>query len=105
MASTTCIRVMWYMGTSKEYVTILDIFHLALTLRQQNVLVDELGHARLADFGFSIVTRNLDSVQGDSEHHGFTPRWAAPEVLKHWSHSKESDTFSFGMVMYEVCHQ
>ena len=78
---------------------------MALTLRQPNVLVDEFGHARLADFGFSMVARNLDSIQGDSDCHGFTPRWSAPEVLEHWSHSKEADTFSFGMVMYEVCRR
>ena len=76
-----------------------------LTLCQPNVLVDELGHARLADFGLSMVTRNLDSIQGDSQHHGFTPRWSAPEVLRSWAHSKEADVFSFGMVMYEVCRR
>ena len=66
--------------------------------------MDELGHARLADFGFAMVTRNLDSIQGESDHHGFTARWSAPEVLSSWTHSKEADIFSFGMVMYEVCH-
>ena len=78
---------------------------MALTQRQPNILVDELGHARLTDFGFSMITRNLDSIQGNSERHGFTPRWSAPEVLRHWSHSKQADVFSFGMVMYEVCRR
>ena len=76
---------------------------MALTLRQPNVLVDELGHARLVDFDFSMVTRDWDSIQDDSQHHGFTPRWSAPEVLKDSARSKEADIFSFGMVMYEVC--
>ena len=75
---------------------------MALTLRQPNVLVDELGHARLVDFGLSMVTRNLDSMQVDSWHHRFTLRWSAPEVLRSWARSKEADVFSFGMVMYEV---
>ena len=36
-------------------------------------------------------------------HGGFTPRWSAPEVLTDATYSKESDIFSFAMVMVEVC--
>ena len=64
-----------------------------------------MGRACLADFGLSMVTRNLESIQGDSQRHGFSPRWSAPEVLRSWAHSQEADVFSFGMVMYEVCHR
>jgi serine/threonine-protein kinase Stk1 len=66
--------------------------------------VDDSGHARIADFGLAMVTKNLDSIPSTSHHHGYTPRWTAPEVLEKGEYSKEADVFSFAMVMYEVCH-
>jgi len=64
--------------------------------------VDDSAHARIADFGFATVTRNLDSIPGTSCHNGHTPRWTAPEVLEGGKYSKEADIFSFAMVMIEV---
>jgi len=35
----------------------------------------------------------------------YSTRWTAPEVLdEKGPPTKEADIFSFGMVMYEVCH-
>jgi len=50
-----------------------------------------------------MVTQNVDTMQSASRH-GNTPRWAAPEVLSGQPPSKETDIFSFAMVMIEVCH-
>jgi serine/threonine protein kinase len=80
-------------------------FSTVLTLSQPNVLVDDFGHAHIADFGFATVTQNLDSVPSASGHHGYTVRWAAPEVLNDGTYSKEADIFSFAMVMIEVSHR
>jgi len=71
---------------------------------QPNVLVDHSGRARIADFGLATVTQNVDSIRNASLQRGFTPRWAAPEVLNEGPHSKEADIFSFAMVTIEVCH-
>jgi serine/threonine protein kinase len=93
------------MGTSREYVVVpKSCFTTVLTPGQQNILVDDSGHARLADFGLSMVTKNPDSIPSASLHHGFTPRWTAPEVLMEHAYSEKADVFSFAMVMYEVCH-
>lgn len=73
-----------------------------LTLGQPNILVDDSGHARIADFGLATVTQNLDSVLTASRRHGCTVRWAAPEVLGGGLYTKEADVFSFAMVMIEV---
>ena len=72
---------------------------------QPNILVDDTGHARIADFGLATVTQNLDSMQSASGQRGHTVRWAAPEVLTDGTYSKEADIFSFAMVMIEVHHR
>ena len=77
-------------------------FTTALTHVQLNILVDDSGHARLADFGFATVTQNLDSVQSAQSHRGHTVQWAAPEILDGRRHSKEADVFAFAMVMIEA---
>ena len=92
------------MGISKEYVAILVLFRCFSEKKktQQNILVDNTGHARIADFGLARITKNPHSALTASHHHGHTPRWSAPEVLKEWTYNKEADVFSFAMVMYEV---
>ena len=67
--------------------------------------MDDSGHARIADFGHATLAKDEDSVEGDSDLLGYTPRWTAPEILNgQATDSKESDIFSFAMVMIEVCH-
>lgn len=73
-------------------------------VRQENILVDNLGNARIADFGLASVMRNADSVGSGSYHDAYTAQWAAPEVLLEGAHSKEGDVFAFAMVMIEVRH-
>lgn len=78
-------------------------FTTVLTLSQPNILVDGSSHARIADFGLTTVTQNLDSMRSVSRQHGHSARWAAPEILsEEGTHSKEADVFAFSMVMIEV---
>ena len=74
------------------------------THHQLNILVDDSGHACIADFGLATVTKTLDSMQSVTCQRGHSARWAAPEVLGEGKHSKEADVFSFAMVMIEVRH-
>ena len=67
-----------------------------------NILVDESGHAHIADFGLSMVTKNLTSIPSARLKGCSTIRWAAPELMEHGIYEKEADVFSFAMVMIEV---
>lgn len=75
-----------------------------MTLAKRNILVDDSGRVRIADFGFSVVTQDLDSAENTASTHGFTLRWAAPEIINGGVASREGDIFSFAMVMVEVRH-
>ena len=67
--------------------------------------MDYSGHARIADFGHATLIKDEDSMEGDSDLLGYTLRWTAPEILNgQATASKESDIFSFAMVMIEVFH-
>ena len=65
-------------------------------------MVDRSGHARITDFGLATIARDPDSFLGANEDQGFTPRWTAPEIMHSGKATKESDAFSFGMVIIEV---
>ena len=77
---------------------------LVLTPGQRNILIDGSRRARIADFGLAMVTQNPDSIKSDLGSDAGTPRWSAPEIIRDQTFSKESDIFSFAMVMIEVCH-
>ena len=78
-------------------------FTAVLTLDQKNVLVDDSGHARIADFGLATVAQTMDSIRSAS-HHDCSSRWTAPEILNGGPHNKQTDIFSFAMIMIEVRH-
>ncbi|KAF9644747.1 kinase-like protein, partial [Thelephora ganbajun] len=71
-------------------------------LKGPNILVDGSGRMRIADFGFTAVTKNQNSIVSALPHRGCTAGWAAPEVFNEEIYNKEADIFSFAMVMIEV---
>jgi serine/threonine protein kinase len=66
--------------------------------------MDDSGGIRIADFGFSTVTQNLESVENSVDAPGYTLHWTAPETLNGKMPSQNGDIFSFAMVMIEVRH-
>jgi serine/threonine protein kinase len=75
-----------------------------------NVLINNNGHACLADFGLvTIVSDPAFSTTSAPSTGAGTIRWMSPELLdperfgfKHSRPTKESDCYALGMVIYEV---
>ena len=75
-----------------------------------NILIDENGHACLADFGLATIISGTSSFGSSSQFtHGGTCRWMSPELfhpedfgLDDSRRTKFSDCYALGMVMYEV---
>ena len=59
--------------------------------------MDDLGHARITDFGLA-----QDSVDEVTVADGHSAPWTAPEVIQGGTPSMEADVFAFAMVMVEV---
>ena len=75
-----------------------------------NILIDETGHACLADFGLVTIISDATNLVSSSPHtHGGTYRWMSPELfcpedfgLADGRRTKHSDCYALGMVIYEV---
>ena len=83
---------------------------LSLSIKA-NILVDQAGHARVADFG--LLTLISDPTNGLSSNismqGGGTARWMSPELinperfgLENSRPTKPSDCYALGMVIYET---
>jgi serine/threonine protein kinase len=68
-------------------------------LKSNNILVDNFYRTKICDFNLS---RLLEQSTGSTLASVQNPRWIAPEVLDGEGYSKESDVYSFGIVMWEV---
>lgn len=76
-----------------------EIAHL--DLKPSNVLVDDVGHAKIADFGMAQQVRIQDGRFPTAQ--GGTWAYAAPEVLRQEPCDLRADVFSFGVLLYEAC--
>jgi len=64
-----------------------------------NILVDDSGNCKLADFG---VSSNLDKTLGKNRTVIGTPHWMAPEVLTSDDYDEKADIWSLGITAYEL---
>jgi serine/threonine protein kinase len=81
-----------------------------INLVKNNILIDESGHACLADFGLvAIISDGTSHASSNSFTPGGTLRWMSPELfdpenfgLKDNRRMERSDCYALGMVVYEV---
>jgi subtilisin-like proprotein convertase family protein len=75
-----------------------NIVHRDLAAR--NILLSEIGEPKVSDFGMS---RLVDNDDGNTTKATVGPlKWMAPESLRSREYSKKSDTWSFGVVVWEI---
>ena len=75
-----------------------------------NILIDETGHACLADFGLlTIISDPANFLSSSSYSQGGTVRWISPELIDPQRFGLEksrrtisSDCYALGMVIYET---
>ena len=67
-------------------------------LKTANLLIDEHGTVKIADFG---VARLLDT-EGVMTAETGTYRWMAPEIIEHKPYDQQADVYSFGIVLWEL---
>jgi serine/threonine protein kinase len=72
--------------------------------RQDNVLVDQAGRARLTDFGLSRMVVDGTLWNTNATNARGTTRWMAPELLNpelaHNTPTTHSDVYAFAMTCY-----
>ena len=71
-----------------------------LDLKSPNILVDDKWRVKIADFGLARARRNT-LVSGRSGFHG-TPEWMAPEMLRAEDYDEKADSYSYGVVLWEL---
>ncbi|MEO8499776.1 MAG: serine/threonine-protein kinase, partial [Vicinamibacteria bacterium] len=66
-------------------------------LKPANVMIDGLGHARIADFGLAALAHG-----GEARDMSGTPQYMAPEQLTGAGASTRSDVYALGLVLHEM---
>eukprot|EP01119_Soliformovum_irregulare_P025030 TRINITY_DN9140_c1_g1_i1.p1 TRINITY_DN9140_c1_g1~~TRINITY_DN9140_c1_g1_i1.p1 ORF type:complete len:808 (-),score=157.86 TRINITY_DN9140_c1_g1_i1:51-2474(-) len=83
------------------HLSLEKIIHKDLAAR--NILIGRDFEAKVADFGLSIVSSEVDSVYLKSEVGPI--KWMAPESLLKRKWSSKSDVWSFGITVLEILNQ
>ncbi|XP_044726762.1 cAMP-dependent protein kinase catalytic subunit 3 isoform X2 [Chrysoperla carnea] len=85
---------------SAEIVSALEYLHsksiVYRDLKPENLLLDDEGHLKITDFGFSKkLTDRTWTLCG-------TPEYLAPEIIQSKGHNKAVDWWALGVLIYEM---
>ena len=83
-----------------EYLHRHQIMHR--DIKGANILVDNSGVIKLADFGASKRLAEMVTTEGGHRSIKGTPYWMAPEVIKQTGHGRQADIWSVGCTVLEM---
>ncbi|XP_065880826.1 serine/threonine-protein kinase STY46-like isoform X2 [Euphorbia lathyris] len=90
------LRVAIDVAKGMNYLHENNIIHR--DLKAANLLMDENGVVKVADFGVARVQDQSGVMTAETG----TYRWMAPEVIEHKPYDRKVDVFSFGIVLWEL---
>ena len=93
---TSCHIVLTGLAHALAYLHARYVIHR--DVKPANVMLNERGEPRLADFGFARELFPGDDILSYPR----TMNYAAPEVLKAQKYSNKVDVYGFGMTLYEI---
>lgn len=80
-----------------EYLHDANLIHR--DMKAANILLDNYGNAKLADFG---VSAQLQNTYSKKKTMAGTPHWMSPEVLTKSEYNKKTDIWSLGITAIEM---
>jgi len=92
----TVTKVALSVARGMNYLHQCNIIHR--DLKAANLLMDNGGVVKIADFGVARVLSNNGNMTAETG----TYRWMAPEVIEHRPYSHKADVYSFGIVIWEL---
>ncbi|KAK8842485.1 hypothetical protein M9Y10_026074 [Tritrichomonas musculus] len=100
--STKKLINIYGIASAMKYLHSLDIVHQ--NLKPDNIFVDEYFYPKLSEIGFfthKLIIHSM-TLQSASKVPQSAVIYSAPEVLKNGIYTKESDVFSFCLIIYEL---
>ncbi|XP_010531127.1 PREDICTED: serine/threonine-protein kinase STY17-like [Tarenaya hassleriana] len=92
----TLLKVALDVSKGMNYLHQNNIIHR--DLKTANLLMDEHGVVKVADFGVARVQTQSGVMTAETG----TYRWMAPEVIEHRPYDHRADVFSFAIVLWEL---
>ncbi|KAI3424220.1 hypothetical protein D9Q98_009576 [Chlorella vulgaris] len=83
-----------------EYLHSKGVMHR--DIKGANILVDNTGLVKVADFGASKKLENLVTVDNGNKSVKGTPYWMAPEVITQTGHGRQADLWSVACTVLEM---